>query len=107
MCLKVKRVEKKPLRRTAWKVVQPNRDALHYPQRPNFYRKGRTVVVDRKKIANPEIYWSIHYGLHVYTDKRIASSRSWKVIKVRVSPKDWVADGLDGDAVYSKLTVLT
>src|SRR5688572_3787831 len=113
MCLTVKIVKKKPLRRVAWKVVRKNRSPIYQNRPAGFYRKGRTVREDPSRIVT-DTYGHVHIGLHVYTSlaKAYRELKRWHkdyglLIKVRVSPNHWHADGIKGDAVYSQLTVLT
>ncbi len=112
MCLIVKRVKKKPMRRVAWKVVQKDRAPLHQDRPARFYRKGRTVREDPRSIV-VDLFGRIFFGLHVYTSlsKAMDELSIWRergvLIKAQVSSKHWHADGIKGDAVYSQLKVLT
>ena len=115
MCLYVNSRVKSSKRVVAYKVVRG------VERRPPYlwwsrvrYKKGRVVKVDRKRIHKSGYYPTINYGLHVYTSLRKAKAeldfwdgRMHHIVKVQVRPKDWIADGNEGNAVYCRLKVLT
>lgn len=98
-------------RRHAWKVVTKARTARVIFRYEKKYRKGSVHKADLTRIHAGRMHGGRYFfGLHVYTTRAKARAVSWlglKIIKVQVDPKDWVADGYRGDAVYSKLKVLT
>lgn len=99
-------------RTRAWKVVNADRSPRIYGfATPLKYRKGSVHKVDLAKILrHARRTGNYGPGIHVYrTRRRAASSKYYDelLIEVRVDPKDWVADGISEDAVYTKVKVVT
>lgn len=113
MCLRIKarKTRKPPVRRVAYKVVQRDRQPRIWSHKGAIvYKKGSVHEVMRGQITSRIQDTAVHFGFHVYTTLKRAQmymGRDYQLIKVAVRPKDWVADGHEGDAVYCKLKVLT
>jgi len=101
-----------------WKVVKKKQDRYYSPVFHNLipvegkFRSNRCSKV----ILEHEKYWqTVEKGIHVYKNRQEAR-KSWirgngiiddkRILKCCVNIKDFVAAGLEGELVFTQITIL-
>jgi hypothetical protein len=99
-------------RRFAYKVLEKDLCEYITPYRDTPIELGQIFRSNRRKkeLTKTEIKTGeVHKGVHVFTSLDEAQAIAWvsnrRILVVKVDPNDWVADGREGDAVYTKIFV--